>query len=71
MQWGSKLRKFRKKNRVQIQELARAAGVSPGTISKVENDWSRLTDYLQVKIMRGYRKLAIDAEKLFSIDQEN
>lgn len=58
---SSDLKTFRKRNRIQLQELARAARVAPSTVSRVENGWTDLTRDTAAKLLAGYRRLRLDA----------
>jgi transcriptional regulator with XRE-family HTH domain len=61
-----KLSKFRKKHRIQSQELAVAANIAPSILSRIENGWLPLTSTLATKLVAGYRSLGIDADWIFS-----
>lgn len=71
-----KLSKFRKKHRIQSQELAIAANIAPSMLSRIENGWLPITSVLATKLVAGYRSLGVDADWIFSlvpteVDHEN
>lgn len=52
---------FRKRNRVQAQQLSRQAEISPWHLSRVENGWANADEKFLEALRRGYAKLGIKA----------
>ncbi len=58
------LKTFRKLHRIQLQELARAAGVSVSLLSRIENGWADASPATLAALDAGYKSfgIAMDAD---------
>ena len=65
MNISSLLKQFRRRHRIQVQELAKESGLDSPTISRLENGWRPITQVHVERLRRGYLRLAVLDETFF------